>query len=263
MNRVIAKFGFILLTTFLGWLGCAEDEGGTGFPPVTELRVLESIPQSGDNTVDPFDQIQLRMNAPVISSSVQNRLKVSVANTGMVIPGFPSTTSGDTIILFNTASALPSNAQIRVDLEAGVTSTGGLVSQPFAMFFTTTNGGGGICTNHGGPLTVQSMQDEIIAKDNFGNPIVKFRFKNCLDAFMLDPDAGNLIIDRRATGETLQYVVIPSTSGAVVNIAFNSSVMPMVPGERITFRFSSEITDQYGNQLGSNTNIDLRVSVFF
>ncbi len=135
-----------LLVFSLTLIGCGDDSSDQFFPSIQDFRVISTIPNAGEINIDPFDQIQIRMSQPVAPGSLAGNVRVTLANTGEVVPGNASTTEADTVIVFTPATvdgSLPGNSQIRVELLTGLQSiTGSSLFSPFTLFFTTGAGSG-------------------------------------------------------------------------------------------------------------------------
>lgn len=195
-STLYKRFGWVLLSASLlsQLYGCADDEGQNQNPINFPLRVISMTPSNGEQFVDTLTQIELRMSAPLLTSTVNNKIKVTVADTGAVINGFATFSEGDTVLQFipsGVTTQLPGNSQIKVELLAGIQSvTGQTMASPFASFFITGQGTGlGSHSNPGVAPTIVSItpgEGAYIPSGTYrGERVFTIRFSECVTAASL------------------------------------------------------------------------------
>ena len=142
--------------------GGGGDGQNTGF--FGSLTVFEIFPTSGESGVDPSLPIEIRMSAPVVTSTVSGKVKVSVTDNALEIPVSISFSEGNTVLLLTPTGSIgqfPGNTQLKIELFAGIQSSTGLtLTDQVTSFFTTGQGGLGDISKPGVLVNVINIVPE-------------------------------------------------------------------------------------------------------
>lgn len=181
----------LLLPATMLLQSCGDDEGQFNGALDNTLRVVTILPQNGEFGVDTTAQLQIRMNMPLSTSTVNGKVKVSVSNTGAEIQLATSFTEGDTVIIASPTGVngqWPGNTQFKVELLQGIQAINGVTLQsPFTSFFSTGQGSGfGSTSKPGIAPTVSSFTPggNYLSPGQYGTSAPAFivRFSECVPA---------------------------------------------------------------------------------
>ena len=261
MKSLVASMILTLFAT--QWLGCADDEGEFDQQFNFPLRVVSMTPSNGEQFVDTFTPIELRMSAPLLTASVNGKVKVTVADTGAQINGFATFSEGDTVVSFIPSGAttqLPGNSQIKVEVLQGVQSTTGqTMTSPFVSFFITGQGNGiGSHSNPGVAPTITSISPgngAYLPSGNYnGESVFQIRFSECVTAASLFSNMEIRHSPPFGSSFPISYQVYSTPDDRVLIIgiygSFESSI-PVVAESTLKLKILAGMPDCNGDTLAS------------